>query len=663
MCGIAGIYVKDPKVLENPKTKESMERMLDELLLGIENRGTDATGFVAATQDKTTVIDKSPVEASKFIKVRKKLPENSRIVLGHTRLATKGKPDNHMNNHPVIYEGVMVTHNGIITNDDSIFKDEKLRRYAEVDTEAIAALLRQSGLEDPGETLSKLRGVFSCAAFDVSEPSKLILFKKGSNPLVYHENKQFIVWASTANAIKEAWGKVLGTPPKWAKFEHMKDGSIIHIEDDELVVSENAIKGATFQSNAYSNWSPQDWESWDIEGECEAPIYLDRSTDYSATSRNVTRISGLGEARTLTSIVDECRLAVNAKKERLAITFDDRVKLSAEQIVDMKKNKPAWAHCELCKTTVAKTDTKAHLVHGWICLDCYDYLTKKTEREYPGKERARVYSDLETIDQIDEWVQLESYIHYNTMQRVEDFTGMSMNTIEFLLFRASDAYLKPDNVKILFNDLKYRYEEENATVWELYGNQFDKENPVELTPTIKPSENKWVSCASGVHLDTDDCKACKDVEKASRTLEGSVIVGQKPIVKCRHIGCLTKDTCEREVEPKPLADRIKGYKSRMDSHKKMWAPGDPIVGREKRDGKCLLCTKNAKVLISQDYRWCVMHYTFCGFLADDKSDCSNDPVGWNEFGVRVCHHHSRGMKNFMTTKSVNAIRERAKSKV
>jgi hypothetical protein len=82
MCGIAGFHIKDPKYV---KKHAGVELMVNKLLLGIENRGRHATGFVATTFDGRVVTDKADKTAALFIKDREIIPANVQTVLLHTR--------------------------------------------------------------------------------------------------------------------------------------------------------------------------------------------------------------------------------------------------------------------------------------------------------------------------------------------------------------------------------------------------------------------------------------------------------------------------------------------------------------------------------------------------------------------------------------------------
>ena len=64
-------------------------------------------------------------------------------VMGHSRLVTNGSQLNDVNNQPVVKDGVVGIHNGIIVNDSELWsRHPELRRTCEIDTEVMLALVR-----------------------------------------------------------------------------------------------------------------------------------------------------------------------------------------------------------------------------------------------------------------------------------------------------------------------------------------------------------------------------------------------------------------------------------------------------------------------------------------------------------------------------------------
>ncbi len=230
MCGIAGFYFKNPdKFVLKP---EEIEDLVDCLLLGIEHRGQHATGIAVQDIHGISSLEKADMPASRFIFWRQNVVENARTVILHTRMYTKGKPENLLNNHPVQYHNIMMTHNGHISNDDELFKDEELERFAEVDSEIIPALLHKYSFCEPKEALEKMSGGYAIAAIDEENPGKLLLAKGPTSPLTYLETEDMWIWASEEKAIKEAMFFAIDWDVKAYDCKYLKHGEYILVDGE-----------------------------------------------------------------------------------------------------------------------------------------------------------------------------------------------------------------------------------------------------------------------------------------------------------------------------------------------------------------------------------------------------------------------------------------------
>lgn len=209
MCGISG-YITTKKYAEFAYTK------LTSILLAGQGRGTDATGFSFNISKNHYHIFKSNQDALKFTAspayARAFKKHNPTIVIAHNRLQTQGKAKNNKNNHPIeaIKTGLQLVHNGTINNDDSVFEDFKLKRNAEVDSEAIIALLNYYKLRKFKTTKAiqlasrQLRGSMTIALLNASEPKTLYLVAS-DNPLwfAYHRPTGTIFFASTEEMLEK----------------------------------------------------------------------------------------------------------------------------------------------------------------------------------------------------------------------------------------------------------------------------------------------------------------------------------------------------------------------------------------------------------------------------------------------------------------------------
>lgn len=155
MCGIFGLSVGSKLEL----TPRILLSTINDLFKLSESRGKEAAGLAICKQD-TIKIYKDSVSATSLIrkKTYKKLFERtlnnsdltksgglgqSITIIGHSRLVTDGVSEIHGNNQPVLTSGLVGIHNGIIVNLEKLWQAfPDLRRYYDVDTEIVLALIR-----------------------------------------------------------------------------------------------------------------------------------------------------------------------------------------------------------------------------------------------------------------------------------------------------------------------------------------------------------------------------------------------------------------------------------------------------------------------------------------------------------------------------------------
>lgn len=241
MCGIAGIHV-----LEKGTRKPSREKLIEltgYLAEGIEERGGHATGFVAVSKaskqrDAKVVMRKRPMKAGPFVKANlHQFSMYPRSVLIHTRYSTKGDPKINKNNHPMVYGSCFAIHNGVINNDDYLFRQLEIERPAETDSAIIPVVLTDHFDDAATEALNKLRGNFAIAAIDpLRAPNCLLLGKNRFNPIVVYNNGSLLVWASTRNAIEKAWKQAFGADTEPNNFYVFKDEEVWLVKADDTVV-------------------------------------------------------------------------------------------------------------------------------------------------------------------------------------------------------------------------------------------------------------------------------------------------------------------------------------------------------------------------------------------------------------------------------------------
>lgn len=161
MCGIAGFSLA-------PDEKCAPTRLAAALLKSIEPRGRDATGAAwVAPKTLEVFYRKDAVPASRFIPGLDLA--GARTAILHTRFATQGSKANNDNNHPIVLPGMVGIHNGVLHNDDELFKMLGTERIAQVDSEAAFALLNHDDKTPTTERLALLEGSAALAWLTVDD--------------------------------------------------------------------------------------------------------------------------------------------------------------------------------------------------------------------------------------------------------------------------------------------------------------------------------------------------------------------------------------------------------------------------------------------------------------------------------------------------------------
>ena len=165
-----------------------------------ESRGKEASGFAVRTED--IQIYKQPTSASQLIKsaeyrklmgnVLLQASQNNRLIkpfalIAHSRLVTNGIQANNHNNQPVMNNGLIGIHNGIVVNVDDLWqKHTDLKRNSDVDSEVLLALInkfyqqKKNLFEAVQDVFSEIEGAASFAAFSNDEDYLLLSTNTGS---------------------------------------------------------------------------------------------------------------------------------------------------------------------------------------------------------------------------------------------------------------------------------------------------------------------------------------------------------------------------------------------------------------------------------------------------------------------------------------------------
>lgn len=230
-------------------------RLIRELSIAAEARGTDATG-IAYNTSRGLQVYKRPLAAHRL---HLRIPAEARAVMGHTRMTTQGSAKKNFNNHPffghVKGKTFALAHNGTIWNDLELRRTKHLPR-TKVQTDSFIAVqlieqqkaLNLSSLKCMAE---QVEGSFS---FSVLSEQDELWIVKGDSPLsiAYFPERGVYVYASTVEILNKALtrcGKQLGH----RRTVEVEMGNLLKID------RRGHITRATFDASKLCRPS---WEYW-----------------------------------------------------------------------------------------------------------------------------------------------------------------------------------------------------------------------------------------------------------------------------------------------------------------------------------------------------------------------------------------------------------------
>ena len=201
MCGIYGVITA-----KNSKySKEVLSKFLEELAFLSETRGKDSSGLCVFDQNKSRIeVVKGPLPIKQLFKQNATNDiissafsngNNTKYAFGHARLVTNGTQLNDVNNQPVVKDGIIGVHNGIIANVDDLWGNHtEINRENEIDTEVLLALIRseidiQNSVEKAvAKSVNKVVGTVATAlVFD--DLSEFVLATNNGSLYTLHNNK------------------------------------------------------------------------------------------------------------------------------------------------------------------------------------------------------------------------------------------------------------------------------------------------------------------------------------------------------------------------------------------------------------------------------------------------------------------------------------------
>lgn len=177
-----------------------------------EARGTDAAGIAYNSGGGLRIYKRpSPARKMNFF-----VPEDARVIMGHSRMTTQGKAKFNRNNHPfagnVPGTRFALAHNGVLYNDHALRREKKLPQTSiETDSYVAVQLLEQQRALTPASLKAMAEAVEGSFVFTVLDERDKFYFVKGDNPLclVQYPGLGLYVYASTREilhlAVEKTW--------------------------------------------------------------------------------------------------------------------------------------------------------------------------------------------------------------------------------------------------------------------------------------------------------------------------------------------------------------------------------------------------------------------------------------------------------------------------
>jgi len=205
MCGITGIITGKKSSL-GPK---KIGMIVKKLLIASQSRGMEATGIALMIPDRIDVLKQS-LPARKFTISQQyqelfgNISQNDKpiAIIGHTRLATDGD-NTPENNQPIIKNGIIGVHNGIIVNDDVLWKKHRdLHQKFQVDTEVLLSIIKKylnENLDLPRaikKVFGEIEGSVSTALLFDNLGAMILATNNGSLYYCHDKLHQIFVFAS-----------------------------------------------------------------------------------------------------------------------------------------------------------------------------------------------------------------------------------------------------------------------------------------------------------------------------------------------------------------------------------------------------------------------------------------------------------------------------------
>ena len=235
MCGIVG-YIGERKAY--PVILNGLKRL--------EYRGYDSAGIALYDGTGIQVCKTQGKVADLEEKVQTSIKADGQLGIGHTRWATHGVP-NDVNSHPHYSNSgeLVIIHNGIIENYDSIRKELTKRGYtfvSDTDTEVLVNLIEEIKKREQVKlgkavqiALNHVVGAYAIVVFDKNKPDELVAAKLGSPLAIGIGEGEFFIASDASPFIEFTNNVIYLEDEEMAIIRKEKGVKIRKIKDDTVV--------------------------------------------------------------------------------------------------------------------------------------------------------------------------------------------------------------------------------------------------------------------------------------------------------------------------------------------------------------------------------------------------------------------------------------------
>ncbi len=276
MCGIFGLVIDRTIDLNS----QQILNTVNELAVLSQARGKESAG-IAIYQPNRICVFKRPVAAKKMVELSeyKELMKTELndvsvrdrhlplAIIGHARLMTNGRQGIKENNQPIIKNGIVGIHNGIVVNDAALWeRHSEIKRTADVDTELFMALLGLY-IEKTGSVVNAVQKVYaeiygtaSTAVFFDDVKSLLLATNTGSLYLCISLNGKGLIFASERKFLTDLLKKhkYLSQTFDASNIQQLKAGNALLVNLVTFELSPFLISEETKQQTNQSSSSRKD---------------------------------------------------------------------------------------------------------------------------------------------------------------------------------------------------------------------------------------------------------------------------------------------------------------------------------------------------------------------------------------------------------------------